>query len=143
MCGLLYDMSMNYVPMIKNFTLNIKEIINCCNYMAETLKFLPCINNFTKTINHSKIFIDHIFTKSIKSNKDFSNILWCSITDHYATILVVSNIINNESIIHNKLILNKIDINHLDMLIKTENLYSCLNFDNVDNKVDIFNSKIK
>lgn len=70
------------------------------NIMSRNV-FIPCIINFTRVTNHSKTCIDHIFINNIDSNKINSYILRCDITDHYATILTLSNIINNESYNHN------------------------------------------
>jgi len=56
--------------------------------------------------------------------------------------LTFSNINNKESYNHNKLFSNKINIKHLNLLIQTEDWYALLNCDNVDNMVDVFNTKI-
>jgi hypothetical protein len=93
--------------------------------------FLSCINNFTRVSNHSKTCVNYIFIKNIDSNTVISNILRCGITDYYSTILIISNIINKKKIIRNNLLLNNIDINHLNLLIRTENWYTCLNHDNI------------
>lgn len=77
------------------------------------------------------------------SNTVISNILRCDITDHYPTILTISNINNNENTTRNKFIVNKIDINHLNLLIRTENWYTCLNHDNVYDMIEVFNLKIR
>jgi len=93
--------------------------------------------------SHSKTCIDHNFINNIDSNKINSYILWCDyITDHYATILTLSNINNNESYNHNTFFSYKIDINLLNLLIQTEDWYTHLNCDNVDNMVEVFNTKI-
>lgn len=36
-----------------------------------------------------------------------------------------------------------INTSHLDLLIKTENWYSCLDYENVDIMIEVFNSKLK
>ncbi|KAF0705322.1 otoferlin-like [Aphis craccivora] len=83
--------------------ININILINSnisndyLNIMARN-GFLPCINNFTRETNRSKTCIDHIFIKNIVSTTVKSNILKCDITDHYPTILIISNINNNEKI---------------------------------------------
>lgn len=37
---------------------------------------------------------------------------------------------------------NKVNFSHLNLLISTENWYFCLDIDNVDNVVEVFNCKI-
>lgn len=88
------------------------------NIMARN-GFLPCMNNFTRVTNHSKTCIGHIFINNIDSNKINSYILRCNITNHYDTILTLSNINSNESYNHNNNLSNKIDFNHLNVLIQT------------------------
>jgi len=72
-------------------------------------------------------------------------ILRCDITDHYATAIVfpIFNNHNNHSTLSNNSNLRKININHLDLLVKTEDWLSCFNSSNVDSMVDIFNSKME
>jgi len=128
-----------------DININIMKNTNISNDYLNIMArngFIPCINNFTRVTNHSKTCIDHIFINNIDSDKINSYILRCDITDHYATILTLSNINNNESYNHNKLFSNKIDINHLNLLIQTEDWYALLNCDNVDNMVEVFNTKI-
>jgi len=91
--------------------------------------YLPCINNYTRVTSFSQTCIDHIFVNNIDTTKITPYILRCDITDHYATA-VVFPIFNN----HNKLNalcnnsnISKININHLDFLIKTEDWLSCFN----------------
>lgn len=108
------------------------------NIMARN-GFLHCIIDCTRVTNHSKMNIVHIFVRNIDSNTVISNVLRCDITDRYSTILIISNIINNEKINRNNYIVNKIDINHLNVLIRIENGYSCLNYDNVDDMTKVFN----
>jgi len=64
------------------------------NIMAR-IGYLPCISNFTRVTNLSGSCIDHIFIKNIKINKVNSYILRCDITDHYATILMLSDLYTN------------------------------------------------
>lgn len=48
---------------------------------------------------------------------------------------------NHNDNYYNYCILNKIDIQHLYILIRTKNGYSSLNFDNVDKMIEVFDSK--
>lgn len=111
------------IDIMRNSNINNEYL----NIMARN-GFLPCINDCTRVTNHSNTCIDHIFVRNIDSNTVISNILRCDITDHYSTILII---------------VNKIGFNHLNVLIWTENWYSCLNYDNVDDMIKVFNLKIK
>lgn len=107
--------------------------------------FLPCINNYTRVTNYSQTCIDHIFVNNIDMTKITPYILRCDITDHYATAIVFPtfNNHNNQNTLSNNSNKSKININYLNLLIKTEDWLSCFNFPNVDTKVDIFNSKME
>jgi len=105
--------------------------------------YLPCINNFTSVTNLSGFCIDHIFIKNIKINKVNSYILRCDITDHYATILMLSDLYTNENVPTYTFKSDMINTSHLDLLIKTENWYSRLDYENVDIMIEVFNSKLK
>lgn len=124
----------------------MKNSKNCNDYLNIMAKngFLPCINNFTRESSLSKTCIDHIFSNNIETNKINSHILRSSITDHFATILILSNLcIQNKNPKEKKNLLpDIINTAHLDLLIKTENWHDILNYDNVDTMVDVFNSKI-
>lgn len=107
------------------------------------MDFYLVLTTYARVTNYSKTCLDHTFIKNIVPNKVILNILRYNITDHYPIILIIFNINIKERIIHNNLILHKIDINHWVILIKSENWYSNLNFDNVDKIVEVFNSKIQ
>lgn len=106
--------------------------------------FLPCINNYTRVTSFSQTCIDHIFVNNIDSTKITPYILRCNITDHYATAIVFSifNNHNEPNALSNNSNIGKININHLDLLIKTEDWLSCFNSSNVDSMIDIFNCKM-
>jgi len=105
---------------------------------------LPCINNITRVTNLSGSCIGHIFIKNININQVNSyNILRCDITDHYATILMLSDLYINENIPSYTIKCNRINTNHLELLIKTKNWNSYLDYDNVDIMIKAFNSKLK
>ncbi|KAF0754630.1 RNA-directed DNA polymerase from mobile element jockey [Aphis craccivora] len=93
--------------------------------------------------NLSASCIDHIFIKNIKINNVNSYILRCDITDHYATILTLSDLYTNENVLIYTFKSDMINTSHLDLLIKTENWYSCLDYENVDIMIEVFNSKLK
>jgi len=53
--------------------------------------FVPCVNNFTRSVNNSNSCIDHILTKNVETKDISSYIIKCNITDHYATALFIKN----------------------------------------------------
>lgn len=57
-------------------------------------------------------------------------VLRCDITDHYATILITPVLNNNYHHFNNNCKPCKVNTNHLDLLIKTEDWYSCLECEN-------------
>jgi len=64
--------------------------------------------------------------------------LRCDITDHYATILIRSNYIqNNLNKWSNIIKLSKVNINNLKLLINTENWQKCLDWNSVDAMVEV------
>jgi len=107
--------------------------------------FIPCINNYTRVTSYFQTCIDHIFINNIDSNKITSYILRCDITDHWATAIVIQT--SNNHKYHNSLSenynINNININHLDLLINTEDWLSCFNSSNLDTMFDIFNFKMQ
>lgn len=106
--------------------------------------YLPGIYNFTRVTNLSGSCIDHIFIKNINNNKVNSYKLRCDITDHYATNLMLSELYINENIPSYTLKSYRINTNQLELLIKTKNWNSCLDYDNVDIMIKVFNnSKLK
>lgn len=122
--------------------MNISNISNdYLNAMALN-EFLPCINNHTRVTNYSQTSIDHLFINNVDINKITPYIFRCDITNHYATVLVLSifNNYNDHTLTKNSTIIN---LNIRYLLIKTENWDSWLDSSNIDNMVDIFNSKIK
>lgn len=88
---------------------------------------ISCINifNIIRIFNNAKSCIDHIFMKNINSNTAKFYIIKCDKTDHYSTVLIIniqtsySGKINDITI--SPEIIHKIDYNHLNMLLKTNN----------------------
>lgn len=56
---------------------------------------------------------------------------------------MLSDLYSNENILSYTLKSDMINTTNLNLLIKTENWYSCLNYENVDIMIDVFNSKLK
>lgn len=80
--------------------------------------------------------------RTFDTNKISLYILRCDITDHYATNIVLP-IFNNYNILPNTSNISKININHSELLIKTEDWYSCFVFSKVVVMVDIFDCKME
>lgn len=80
--------------------------------------FLSCINSFTRVTSHSKTDIDHFFIKNVDKDIINSYILRCDVTNHYAKILILSNLQNNVNQSSNCKILNKINLNNLDYMVE-------------------------
>jgi len=99
----------------------------CLNIIASN-GYLSCINNFTRVTSHSRTCIDHFFRKNVDNEIINSYIFICDITDHYSTILVLSKsyLQNNVKKSSNIIKLNEVNMNHLELLIYTENWHECL-----------------
>jgi len=72
---------------ISNISVLATEYQNILSFSG----FVPCINNFTRSVNNSNSCIDHILTKNVKTSDISSYIIKCNITDHYATALFIKN----------------------------------------------------
>jgi len=56
---------------------------------------------------------------------------------------MLSDLYTNENIPSYTLKSDMINTSHLDLIIKTENWYSCLDYERVDIMIEVFNSKLK
>ncbi|KAF0698307.1 Reverse transcriptase domain-containing protein, partial [Aphis craccivora] len=111
--------------------------------LAIFLGFVPCINNFTRSVNNSNSFIDHILTKNVEISDISSYIIKCNITYHYATALFIKNNSSIKDYIdYLPKTKYKIDFIYLNMFIKIENWDTYLNSTSIDESFDKFNLKI-
>ncbi|KAL4108197.1 hypothetical protein QTP88_018437 [Uroleucon formosanum] len=84
---------------------------------------LPQINTRLKSIICGDININ--IMRNTNTSNEYLNIM-----ARYGLLTCINNF-------------TRIDINHLNLLIRTENWYTSLNHDNVDDMIEVFNSKIK
>ncbi|KAF0706991.1 Reverse transcriptase domain-containing protein, partial [Aphis craccivora] len=114
------------------------------NTMA-THNFISCINECTRITNHSSSCLDHIFTKNINSENIQAFIPKCKITDHFGTIVLVENYVNNINDCHtsqNKT-RTKINIKLLNLLISSQNWNDIIDRNNIDKSFQHFLNKIE
>lgn len=132
-CG---DLNIN---ILKN-TLISTEYLN----IMSSNDFISCINNYTRVYNTSQSCIDHIFIRNIVTDNTNSFILKSDITDHYATIIYIqnSNNLNHNTDINLPEIRNIINIEHLNMLINTEDWDNVQRNNDVNNVYESFNKTI-
>ena len=106
--------------------------------------FISCINKYTRVSNTSQSCIDHIFINNIDTGSVNSYILKSDVTDHYATILYIQNDVNLADNTNKKLseIGNKINIDHLNMLISIEDWDNLLCNSDVNKAYETFNNII-
>lgn len=107
--------------------------------------FVSCINNYTRVFNGSKSCLDHIFSKNISIDNIISYIVKFDITDHFPTIILISS---NSNLNSNKEseksdTRNVINIDHLNMLISTENWDQTLQNMDIDKTYEIFSIKMQ
>jgi len=116
--------------------LNILYINNC---------YSAC-NKPTRISSHSNTCIDHLFVKNINIKEVSAYILRSSITDHFSLILNINtddlNIQKTRANNNFNCEFKKIDFNHLNMLIRTEDWNTLLDCKNVNTSVENFNNKI-
>lgn len=114
------------------------------NTMA-THNFISCINESTRITNHSRSCLDHIFTKNINSDNIQAFIPKCKITDHFGTIVLIENSVNNIKDCHtsqNKT-RTKINIKLLNLLISSQNWNDIIDRNNIDKSFQHFLNKIE
>lgn len=128
--------------------------ISQCNHSAQATKyinlmaeygFISCINSSTRVTQNAKSCIDHIFVKGFVLPSIKSYVLKSDLTDHFITILTITNFQCDKSKIDNTYLkYNKyyIDFKQLNTLISNVKWSEILNVDCVDNAVNIFNVKI-
>jgi hypothetical protein len=85
--------------------------------------FISCINNYTRVFKDSKSCLDHIFSKNISIDNILSYIVKLNITDNFPTMIFFTSNpnLNNNKEPEKSDTKNVINIDHLNMLIRTEN----------------------
>jgi len=113
------------------------------NTMA-THNFISCINECTCITNHSSSCLDHIFIKNITSDNIQAFIPKCKITDHFGTIVLIENYVNNIKECHtsqNKT-KTKINIKLLNSFISSQDWNLIIDENNIDKSFRNFLNKI-
>lgn len=125
---------------ILNNSLTSTEYLN----IMSSKDFISCINTFTRVSNMSQSCIDHIFIKNIDTDYLNSYILKSDITDHYATLINIkhSTDFNDNTNIKLSEIGNKINTEHLSMLISIEDWDNILGNNDVNKAYESFNNTI-
>lgn len=110
-----------------------------------THNFISCINECTRITNHSSSCLDHIYTKNITSDNIQAFIPKCKITDHFGTIVLIENSVNNIKECHasqNKT-RAKISIKLLNSFISSQNWNDIIDGNHIDKSFQNFLNKIE